>query len=62
MNWVRAYFLYEGEFPDRAVDMAFRTACSIEEQKAVFATTKFMLFFNMLMNVFDRKGSRLTRE
>lgn len=62
MNWVRAYVLYEGEFPDRAVDMAFRTTCPVREQKAVFATLKLMLFFNMLLNVFDRKGSRLTRE
>jgi hypothetical protein len=62
MRWVRDYVLYEGEFPDGTVAAAFRTAYSVEEQKAVFATLKLILFFNMLFNVFDRKGSRLIRE
>ena len=62
MNWVRSYVLYEGEFPDGTVDAAFRAVCTPKEQKAVFATLKCMLFFNMLFNVFDRKGSRLLKK
>ena len=59
MNWVRTYVLFEGDFPDKGVDEAFRNAYDLRERKAIFAAVKLMLFFNMLMNVFDRKGSRL---
>ncbi len=61
LSWVRTYVLFEGDFPDSDLDETFRSAYPPGEQKAVFATLKLMLFFNMLMNVFDRKGSRLLR-
>jgi hypothetical protein len=61
LNWARTYVLFEGAFPDASVDEAFRRAYQPGEQKAVFATLKLMLFFNMLMNVFSTKGSRLLR-
>jgi hypothetical protein len=53
--------LFEGDFPDKAVDEQFRSAYPLSEQKAIFATLKCMLFFNMLFNIFSRKGSFLIR-
>jgi hypothetical protein len=43
------------------VNEAFRRAYGPAERKAVFAMLKLMLFFNMTMNVFDQKGSRLLK-
>jgi hypothetical protein len=54
--------LFEGNFPDKSVDTTFCRAYPLSEQKAIFATLKLMLFFNMLMNVFNKKGSRLLRK
>jgi hypothetical protein len=48
-------------FPDKSVDEDFATAYPPGERKAIFATLKLMMFFNMLMNVFNKKGSRLLR-
>lgn len=62
LNWVRSYILFEGDFPDTSVDEAFCKAYPMREQKSIFATLKLMLFFNMLMNVFNSKGSRLLKE
>lgn len=62
MNWARTYVLFEGDFPDKSVDEAFCRAYQPGEQKAVFATIKLMLFANMLMNLFSKKGSRLLRK
>jgi hypothetical protein len=59
--WVRHYMLYEGNFPDKNVEDNFYKTYSQREQKAIFATLKHMLFFNMLTNVFDKKGSRLLK-
>lgn len=61
MNWARTYILFEGDFPDKSVDETFCRAYGPGEQKAIFATLKLMLFFNMLLNVFDKKGSRLLK-
>jgi hypothetical protein len=61
LSWARTYVLFEGSFPDESVDEAFRRAYSTAERKAIFATLKLMLFFNMLMNVLDRRGSRLLK-
>ncbi len=61
MNWVRTYVLYEGDFPDKSVDETFSRTYPPGEQKAIFATLKLMQFFNMLMNVFNKKGSRLLK-
>jgi len=61
LNWVRTYVLFEGNFPDKSVDETFCRVYPLSEQKAIFATLKLMLFFNMLFNVFDKKGSRLLR-
>jgi hypothetical protein len=43
------------------VDETFSRTYPPGEQKAIFATLKLMQFFNMLMNVFNKKGSRLLR-
>jgi hypothetical protein len=61
LSWGRSYVLFEGGFPDENVDAAFRRAYAPAQQKAIFATLKLMLFFNMLMNVFDHRGSRLLK-
>lgn len=61
MNWVRTYILFEGDFPDKGVNEDFCRAYPMSERKAVFATLKLMLFFNMLMNVFNTKGSYLLK-
>jgi len=39
----------------------FCRAYAPREQKAILATLKLMMFFNMLMNVFGNRGSRLLR-
>jgi hypothetical protein len=62
LNWVRTYVLFEGVFPDKSVDDTFCSAYPFSDQKAIFATLKFMMFFNMLMNLFNKKGSRLLRK
>jgi hypothetical protein len=59
--WVRTYILFEGDFPDKSVDEAFCSIYSISEQEGIFATLKFMLFLNMLLNIFSKKGSSLLR-
>jgi hypothetical protein len=59
--WARHYVLFEGDFPDKSVEDNFYRTYSVNEQKAVFATLKLMHFFNMLTNVFDKKGSRLLK-
>lgn len=61
MIWARQYVLFEGDFPDKSVEDNFYKNYSINEQKAIFATLKHMQFFNMLTNVFDKKGSRLLK-
>jgi hypothetical protein len=61
LNWVRTYVLHEGDFPDKSVDETFCRTYPPGEQKAIFATLKLMQFFNMLMNVFNKKGSPLLR-
>jgi hypothetical protein len=53
--------LFEGSLPDKSVEDNFYKTYSLSEQKAIFATMKLMLFFNMLTNVFDKKGSRLLK-
>jgi len=52
----------EGSFPDKRIEDDFFRLYSIREQKAVFATLKLMQYFNMLTNVFNKKGSRLLRK
>ena len=59
--WVRNYLLFEGNLPDKSVEDNFYKTYSLNEQKAIFATLKLMLFFNMLANLFDKKGSRLLK-
>ncbi len=59
--WARNYVLFEGNFPDKSVERKFYTTYSMDEQKGIFATLKLMHFFNMLTNVFDKKGSRLLK-
>ncbi|HPI93484.1 MAG TPA: hypothetical protein PLT09_10070 [Deltaproteobacteria bacterium] len=61
LNWVRTYILYEGDFPDSSVDEKFRSAYPLGDQKAIYATLKLMLFFNMMCNMFNRKGSYLLK-
>jgi hypothetical protein len=61
LHWARTYVLFEGDFPDKNVDEAFSRTYPPGEQKAIFATLKLMLFANMLMNLFSKKGSRLLR-
>ncbi len=61
LNWVRTWLLFEGTFPDRSVDDRFRTAYGPREQRDIFATVKLMMFFNMIMNLFDKRGSRLLK-
>jgi len=61
LNWVRTWLLFEGAFPDRSVDDRFRAAYQPHEQKDLIAILKLMLFFNMTMNLFDKKGSRLLK-
>lgn len=61
LQWARTYLLFEGTFPDKCIDDIFRTAYQPREQKDIFAIMKLMLFFNMIMNLFDRKGSRLLK-
>jgi hypothetical protein len=48
-------------FPDKNVDEDFGRTYPPSERKAIFATLKLMMFFNMLVNVFNKKGSRLLR-
>lgn len=59
--WARNYVLFEGNIPDKSVEDRFYQSYPIHEQKAIFATLKLMHFFNMLTNVFDKKGSRLLK-
>jgi hypothetical protein len=59
--WARTYILFEGTFPDKSIADTFQRTYPPRERKAIFATLKLMLFFNMLMNVFDRRGSRLLK-
>lgn len=61
LNWVRTYILFEGDFPDSSVDENFRRTYPPGDQKAIFATLKLMLFFNMVFNMFSRKGSYLLK-
>jgi len=56
LQWARTIVLFEGAFPDPRVDAEFRSSYAFGERKAIFATVKLMLFFNMLANSMNSQG------
>ena len=50
MRWMRDYFLFEGDIPDRELVSEFERIYSPKERTKIFAVGKWILFANTLNN------------